>query len=137
MSTPRPADASVFLVVAGTAPPDALKAANANPPVLTNGLTFRFPSLQGAVDLTIAAPNNLAAFADLAAAAILKPVCIPIALTNAHHGVVQANLSDSPTAHKLAQQLLAAMTAANPPARPCRCLHDCTSSLPHNSRKES
>lgn len=134
MSAPRPADASVFLVVTGSTLPDALRPADGN--LFAHGLTFHFPSAKGAVDLVIAAPTELTAFADLSAAAILKPVCIPIGLTQVQHGVVHAHVSDQPFAHRLAQRFLAAITATDHPAPRCRCLHDRTSPRPHTDRKE-
>lgn len=135
MTAPLSADASVFLIVTGSARPDALMLADGN--LFAHGLTFRFPSAQGAVDLAIAAPTELTAFADLSAAAILKPVCIPVALTHVRHGVVHAHVSDLPSNHRLAQRFLAAMTVANHPAPPCRCLHDRTPSQLHTSTKEN
>lgn len=134
MSARQPADPSLFLVVTGSALPAAVMPTDAE--LFAHGLTFRFPSVQGAIDLALAAPTDLAAFSDLSAAAILKPVCIPIALTHVHHGIVHARLNEQPAAHKLAQRFLAAMTATNHPAPPCRCLHDCTPPQPRTDTKE-
>lgn len=123
---------SVFLVVTGAAH-EAHVAAAANG---MSAITFRQQSPHGAIDLAIAAPADLAAYADLAAAAILKPVCLPIALTHVRHGIVHAQLSDQSSAHKLAQRFLAVMAATNHPVPPRRCLHDRTASRPHTGTKE-
>ncbi|WP_334145802.1 hypothetical protein [Hyphomicrobium sp.] len=125
-------NATVFLVVTGAAHAAHLTGATS----ITHGITFRHHTPSGAIDLAIAAPTNLSAYADLAAAAILKPVCIPIALTHVRHGIVHAQLNERPAAHKLAQHFLAAMTATNHPAPPCRCLHDCTPPQPRTDTKE-
>lgn len=115
------ADANVFLVVAGRASPDAISPSE-GPSLFSHGLTFRFPSPHGAIDLAIAAPGDLAAFADLSAAAILKPVCLPLDLTALRHGVIHARLHGDAQAHQLAQRFLATMVARQQSGIPRRCV---------------
>jgi hypothetical protein len=125
MSLVVSADTSVFLVVTGHAHADARTTGKAATP-FKHGLTFRFPSPHGTNDLTVAAPTDLTGCADLAAASILKPVCLPLNLTAVHHGVIHARLHDGAHAQRLAQQLIAVMSATPNPAHQSRCLHGCT-----------
>lgn len=104
---------SIFVVVTGAAHRHGLMQER---PAFANGITFRQRTASGAIDLNIAAPADLAAFADLSAAAILKPVCLPIALTHLRHGIVHARLRDDPAAHRLAQTVLAGIAAITNPA---------------------
>lgn len=126
---------SVFLIITGGAYADDITAAHA-PDALRSGLCFRHQAPHGAIDIAIAAPADLAAFADLAAAAILKPVCLPIALESLRHGTINARLHSDPTAHRLAQRFLTAMGAVSHPAHQRRCLHHHTANCPHNNMKE-
>lgn len=137
MSLVLAANPSIFLLVTGNAHADALVPTK-DTLAFWNGLTFRFPRpSHGVIDLIIAAPTNLTEYADLSAAAILKPVCLPIALTEIHHGAIHAGLNANPASHVIAQSILAAKAANRNPGHPLRCVHCHASAHPHANMKES
>lgn len=109
-------DPSVFLVVTGRAYASDLT----HHDDLVGGLTFRQPTPNGDIDLFIAAPCDLAGLADLSAAAILKPVVLPLTLTGLRHGIVETRLRVDAAAQRLAQKILAANAASPQPVPPRR-----------------
>jgi hypothetical protein len=136
MSLVLAANPSIFLLVTGYAAADALVPTK-DPLGFWNGLTFRFPrASHGTVDIIIAPPTDLSEYADLSAASILKPVCLPLALTELQHGAIHATLNAGPKAHALAQKILAAEAAMNP-AHSRRCCHCHKSTRSHANMKES
>lgn len=112
------ADPSVFIVVTGSAYAGDLVAPDNG---AWEGLIFRQEAPKGAIDLAITAPRSLVDFADLASAAILKPVALPISLTGFRHGVIDCALRDEMTARRVSQRILAALAADTHPVPGRRC----------------
>lgn len=109
------ADGSVFLVVTGR----TMAAAPTTVPDVSRGLVVRQTPFNGTpLELLVAPPLDLLAFADLHGAALLKPVCVPIALQAISSYRVTCRIQDQPLAVQTAQRILAALTADNHPARP-------------------
>ena len=108
------ADGSVFLVVTGrTVPP----ASSADPDV-SRGLVVRQTPVSGLpLELLVAPPLDLLAFADLSRAALLKPVCVPLALDAISGYRVTCRMQNHPVAVQTAQRILAVLSADTDPAR--------------------
>lgn len=83
------------------------------------GLTIRQDLGAGGVaHLFIAAPDDLAGLADLGAASLMKPVCLPLSLTHVGSQRIGARLSDDPNQQRVAQRILRAITHPDPAAQP-------------------
>jgi hypothetical protein len=109
------ADGSMFLVVTGRTVAPATSAA----PEVSQGLVIQQSPVKGTpIESLVAPPLDLLAFADLSRAALLKPVCIPLALTAISPYRVTCRVQDHPIAVRTAQRFLAAMAADPHPACP-------------------
>lgn len=81
------------------------------------GLLLRPRSTAGElVELFVATPDDLLAYADLASATLLKPVVLPLQLIEVRPGRINARLATHPTAVVLARTILAALAAPTHPA---------------------
>lgn len=88
------------------------------------GLLLRARNAAGQlVELFVATPVDLLAYADLAAATLLKPVVLPLQLIEVGPGRINARLATHPAAVDLARTILAALAAATHPATPPVFLH--------------
>ncbi len=118
MRKPLELGPSLFLVSVG----------NVNPAQITdmsrdtypaNGLLLQQPTTSGApVELFIATDADLAAWANLRALSILKPIVLPLTLAEVRPGRINAYLREDPQSHALAAHILNALLALHHPAQP-------------------
>ena len=119
MIKPMSLSPSLFLVSIGAATRDALQ--QQFPPVCypASGLLLGQTTASGAtIELFIAAPGDLVAFADMDAVAILKPAVLPLTLAEVVPGRINATLRTDATGQQLARLILAGLAAIKNPAQP-------------------
>lgn len=82
------------------------------------GLLFTQTIANGeSIELFIAAPSDLLAFAGMHAVTIRKPVCLPLDLAQiTPHGRINARLRTDAQAHRLATLMLEALASLSDPA---------------------
>ena len=82
------------------------------------GLLLELPTASGQpIELVVAAPDDLVAFADMQALTVLQPVCLPLQVVSVTaDGRINARLRDDAVGRRLANAILGAIASVRHPA---------------------